>query len=361
VGENADLTAARKEQKKLEAELAKLKKSGPRRETTMAVQDDKEIGGTQIRVRGIEKQRGELVPRGFLQVAMTPATTPPAENESGRRELAEWIASAQNPLTARVFVNRVWSWLFGRGIVRTVDLFSTTGEKPTHPELLDFLASRFVEEGWSMKKLVREIVLSRTWQESVAKAAAADPENLLYTHATRRRLDADQLRDAVLAVSGALDLKTGGPNIAGAGEIDANSTSAQSIEYAYVYTDTRRSVYTPAFRNKRLELFEAFDFGDANQSSGQRAVSTVAPQALFMLNHPFLLEQARLAAARVTESTAPDAEKLADSFRRALGRLPTTAEREKCLAFLARAEKPAEAWAQVQQVLFGCVDFRYIN
>jgi hypothetical protein len=361
VGETTDLTAARKEQKKLETELAKLKKSGPRRETTMAVHDDKEIADTQIRVRGIEKQRGELVPRGFLQVAMTPATAPPSEQESGRRELADWIASAHNPLTARVFVNRVWSWLFGRGLVRTVDLFSTTGEKPSHPELLDFLASRFVEEGWSVKKLVREIVLSRTWQESVGTPAAADPENLLYTHANRRRLDADQLRDAVLAVSGALDLKTGGSNIAGAGEIDANSTSAQSIEYAYVYADTRRSVYTPAFRNKRLELFEAFDFGDANQSSGQRAVSTVAPQALFMLNHPFMLEQARLAAARLSESTAPDAEKLADSFLRALGRLPTTAEREKCLAFLSKAGKPAEAWAQVQQVLFGCVDFRYLN
>ncbi|HEV7403657.1 MAG TPA: DUF1553 domain-containing protein [Chthoniobacteraceae bacterium] len=361
VGEPGALTAARKEQKKLEADLAKLKKSGPRRETAMAVQDDKEIAGTRIRVRGIEKQRGEEVPRGFLQVAMTPETAPPSDHESGRRELAEWIAGAQNPLTARVFVNRVWNWLFGRGLVRTVDLFSTTGEKPSHPELLDFLASRFVEEGWSVKKLVREIVLSRTWQEAVGAPVAADPENFLYTHSNRRRLDADQLRDAVLAVSGTLDLKTGGPNIAGAGDIDANSTSAQSIEYAYVYTDTRRSVYTPAFRNKRLELFEAFDFGDANQPSGQRAVSTVAPQALFMLNHPFMLEQARLAAARVADSTAPDAEKLADAFRRALGRPPTTAEREKCLNFLSKAAKPAEAWAQVQQALFGCLDFRYLN
>jgi hypothetical protein len=220
-----------KQVKELEAELKKLKKGGPVRETAMAVHDDEEIADTQIRVRGVQKQRGDTVPRGFLRVALTSEPVIPPE-ESGRKELADWIASAQNPLTARVFVNRVWSWLFGTGIVRTVDIFGTTGEKPSHPELLDHLAARFVAEGWDVKRLIREIVLSRTWQEAVTKSSAADPENRLFAHANRRRLEAEQLRDTILAVSNQLKLDYLGPNIAGAGDIDANNSTAQNIEYA---------------------------------------------------------------------------------------------------------------------------------
>ena len=296
------------------------------RKTTMAVRDDDEIADTQIRVRGIEKQRGEKVPRGFLQVAMNTAPADLPEDESGRRQFADWIASADNPLTARVFVNRVWTWLFGAGIVRTVDNFGTTGEKPSHPELLDYLAARFVEEGWSVKKLIREIVLSRTWQQSVGKPSAADPDNRLFAHANRRRLDAEQIRDAILHVSGQLKLDVGGPNIDGAGEIDANSTAAQNIEYAYTFSDTRRSFYTPAFRNKRHELFEVFDFGDINQPIGQRHVSTVAPQALYLLNHPFVVEQARTAAERTLAKADSDAARIAAAFHRTLGRAPSPAE-----------------------------------
>ena len=216
----------------------------------------------------------------------------------------------------------MWTWLFGAGLVRTVDNFGTTGEKPSHPELLDFLATRFVEEGWSVKKLVREIVLSRTWQQAVGKA---DPEdNPLFAHTNRRRLDAEQLRDTLLAVSGKLDLKYGGLNIGGAGDIDANNFSAQNTEYGYVYADTRRSVYTPAFRNKRLELFEVFDFGDINATMGQRNVSTVAPQALYFLNHPFVIEQARAAAEQTMKLSGSDDEKIATAFHRTLGRAPSS-------------------------------------
>ena len=162
-----------------------------------------------------------------------------------------------------MFVNHVWNWLFGQGIVRTVDNFATTGEKPSNPELLDYLATRFIAEGWSTKRLIREIVLSRTWQLAVARSNPADPENQLFGHANSpHELDAEEIRDTILAVSGELKLDYLGPNIAGAGDIDPNTTSAQSIEYGYVYKDARRSVYTPAFRNKRLELFEVFDFGD---------------------------------------------------------------------------------------------------
>jgi hypothetical protein len=358
-GANPAMATASRQVKDLEAELKKLKKDGPARETTMAVRDDEEIADTQIRVRGVQKQRGDTVPRGFLHVTLTTEPVLPSK-ESGRRELADWIASPENPLTARVFVNRVWAWLFGTGIVRTVDIFGTTGEKPSHPELLDYLAARFVAEGWDVKRLIREIVLSRTWQQAVAKSASADPENRLFAHANRRRLDAEQLRDTILAVSGQLKLDYLGPNIAGAGDIDANNFSAQNIEYAYVFTDTRRSVYTPAFRNKRLELFEAFDFGDINSTTGQRNISTVAPQALYLLNHPFVVEQARAAAERTLARSASNEDRIVAAFRGSLGRAPSAAELAKCRRFL--GEEPSlEAWAELHQTLFACLDFRYIE
>jgi hypothetical protein len=281
-------------------------------------------------------------------------------NASGRRELADWIASAENPLTARVFVNRVWTWLFGTGLVRTVHNFGTTGEKPSHPELLDYLALRFIEQGWSVKRLVREIVLSRTWQQAVATPAANDLDNRLFAHANRRRLDAEQIRDTILSVSGQLKLDLYGLNIGGAGDIDANNFSAQNTEYGYVFADTRRSVYTPAFRNKRLELFEVFDFGDINASIGQRNVSTVAPQALYLLNHSFVVEQSRAAAERTLASTDDDDARITGAFRRTLGRAPTAAELEKCRSFLG-ANASLEAWAQLHQTLFATLDFRYLD
>jgi hypothetical protein len=342
--------------KEMESAMKALQKEAPARDTAMTVADDPQPAGTQIRVRGVEKQRGELVPRGFLQVAMSrPAVLP--EHQSGRRELADWIASPEHPLTARVFVNRVWTWLFGAGLVRTVDNFGTTGERPTHPELLDFLAARFVEQGWDVKWLVREIVTSQTWRQAVGKNAA-DPENKLFAHANRRRLDAGQIRDTILAISGQLAPDYLGPNIKGAGDIDANDTASQNTEYQYEFTDTRRSVYTPAFRNRRLELFEVFDFADINASMGQRHTSTVAPQALYLLNHSFVLAQARAAAERTL--ALPEGDRLASAFRRTLGRAPSAAEREKCLAFLGPAPS-LETWAQLHQALFACVDFRYVE
>ncbi|MEQ1853380.1 MAG: DUF1553 domain-containing protein, partial [Chthoniobacteraceae bacterium] len=360
--------AAAKRVRKLEAEHKRLVKDGPKRPMTMTVFDDSQATDAQIRVRGIEKQRGETVTRGFLQVALQKPAPALPKTESGRRELADWIASAENPLTSRVLVNRVWAWLFGSGIVRTVENLGTTGEKPSHPELLDYLAVRFTEEGWSLKRLVREIVLSRTWQLAVndeGRAAAdrtnpksSDPENRLFAHANRRRLDAEQIRDTLLAVSGELKTDYLGPNIGGAGDIDANNFSAQNTEYGYVYADTRRSVYTPAFRNKRLELFEVFDFGDINASISQRNVSNVAPQALFFLNSQFVIERSRAAAARTLE--LPEAERIDALFRRTLGRRPTATERAKFVGFLG-AEPSLETWAQLHQTLFACVDFRYLE
>jgi cytochrome c553 len=355
------LAAERKALAALEAELKKLSSDGPKRPQTMAVADDPQTGDTQIRVRGIERQRGEKVPRGFLQVALVgdPPALPP--EQSGRLELAEWIASDANPLTARVLVNRVWTWLYGSGLVRTVDNFGTTGEAPTHPELLDHLASRFVSEGWSLKKLVRTLVLSRTWQQAAQAPSAQDPDNRLLSHANRRRLSAEQIRDTLLLTAGRLDLQVGGPNIEGAGDIDANNFSAQNIEYNYVYKDVRRSFYTPAFRNKRLELFEAFDFGNINQPIGQRTSSTVAPQALFFLNSPFVSEQAGAASALTLAASGDDRARLHAACLRLLGRPPSAKESAIFERFLKTASTPEQGWSQIHQALFASLDFRYLD
>ncbi len=355
--------------RRLEAELRKLKAEGPRRPLTMSVAESDDIGDTEIRIRGNIRTLGPKVPRGFLRVASSGPAAPIPAHESGRRELADWIAGADNPLTARVTVNRVWAWLFGAGIVRSVDNFGTTGDAPTNQPLLDHLARQFVADGWSMKRLVRSIVLSRTYQLASTvspEQLAADPENRHFARANRRRLDAEQIRDALLWAGGQLKLDVGGPNIGegphGAANLPVNA------EYTYVFKDTRRSVYTPAFRNKRLELFEVFDFGDTNAPVGLRHVSTVAPQALFLMNHPFVTDQARHAASRTL--AAADRTELARidaAYRLILGRAPTPREREVAHTFVtapdveAAATPPADRWAHFFQALFASIDFRYLD
>lgn len=354
--------------RKLEAELRQLRTAAPARPMAMSVKEAVgEIGDTEIRVRGNARNLGAKVPRGFLQAAMSgPAPEFPAD-QSGRRELAEWIASDANPLTARVTVNRTWAWLMGAGIVRTVDNFGVTGERPSHPALLDYLARRFVAEGWSMKQLVRSIVLSRVYQlDSIAtpEARQLDPDNRLLARANRRRLEAEEIRDAMLAVSGQLDRTLGGPNI-----VLGPGSAAQGYEYGYEFKDVRRSIYTPAFRNRRLEIFEAFDFADINAPYGVRPVTTVAPQALYLMNHPFVTTQAERAAEQTLRAVkGDDAARLEYAYRVALGRKPTAGERRIALDFIAEhapsdAAEPARqaAWAQVHQALLACVDFRYLR
>jgi len=368
--DEAETARLNAEIKSIEAEIKKLTAAGPQRPLAMSVldADADAIGDTAIRVRGLVHNTGRVVPRGFLQVAMTGDRPALPQERSGRRELADWITTPDNPLTARVFVNRVWHWLFSAGIVRTTDNFGTTGELPSHPELLDHLAAKFVRDGWSVKHLIREIVLSRAWRQSVANPPATDPDNRLLSVFPRRRLDAEQLRDAMLSVSGQLDLTIGGPNIKGAGVINANTTAAQNTEYSYVFDDVRRSVYTPAFRARRLELFEAFDFANVNQPIGERTESNVPTQALYLLNSAFVQEQAALAAKRTLARKLPDNDaRLEAAFRETIGRAPSQPERRAMLEFLRVGGEPPtaatgeSAWAHVYQTLFACMDFRYLE
>jgi hypothetical protein len=326
----------------------------------MAVSEGSKIADLHIAIRGNYHNRGATAPRGFLQVATVGPMPPVPTKESGRRQLAEWLTSRDNPLTARVMVNRIWHHLFGVGLVRTVDNFGRTGEQPSHPELLDYLAKRFMDQGWSVKKLIREILLTQAYQMSSDVPASplaqnVDPENRLLWRMNRRRLDAEAIRDTILVVSGSLDRAAGGSLLA-----------PNTIERDYQFTDSRRSVYTPVFRNRLLELFEAFDFADPNSCLGRRTASTVATQALYLLNSPFVMDQARrAAAAALAVPGLDDAARVDRAYRGALGRLPTARERELALAFvneagLAATERQA-AYERLYQTLFACIDFRYMN
>jgi Protein of unknown function (DUF1553) len=247
--------------------------------------------------------------------------------------------------------------------VRTADNFGATGDAPSHPELLDYLAVRFSSPraagglDWSVKKLIREIVLSRAYQMSSEPNAAglqADPENRLLWRMNRQRLEAEAIRDTILCVSGQLD-RTALGNTVKKGTV---------AERDYPFDDVRRSIYTPIFRNRLLELFEVFDFPDPNMVLGKRNVSTVPTQALYMMNSPFIMTQARHAATRALKESRKDPERIDESYRLALGRLPTPRERELALAYVSAAmtaEQRLAVWERFYQTLFACVDFRYVN
>ncbi len=379
--------------KELEGRLRKLKENAPEPPPrAMGVRDEQEPGDFHVCIRGDVHNLGPEVPRGFLCVAGAAGAPPPviASGESGRRELAEWLVSPDNPLPARVMVNRIWHHLMGAGLVRTVDNFGSTGEAPSHPELLDWLALRFIAQGWSVKAVIRDIMLSRTYQLAsepdgavLASArgtrpaldggsgathpepgdvapAAADPENRLLARMNRKRLDAEELRDAMLSVSGQLDVTPGGPAI----------RSETTSEYGYIFDSNRRSVYLPVFRNNLPDIFEVFDFADPNRVTGRRDVSTLPTQALYLMNSPFVFEQARHAAEAILENDTADADRVELAYRGAIGRPPEARERELALRYIEAfrpgkntepARRRLEAWTRFYQVLFASVDFRYLH
>jgi len=361
--EDARLAKAyQKEYGELRAELKALERTKPKVPTIMAVVDAEEPGDTPLRIRGMARNFGETVPRGFLQVVQGGPSPQIGPDRSGRLELARWITSPENPLTARVLANRIWLHMFGEGLVGSPDNFGTTGEPPSHPELLDYLAARLVEHGWSTKGLIREIMLSRAWRMSAKvenpRAKEVDPENRLLWRAHRRRLEAESLRDSVLALAGRLEATRGGPSL----------PKGFKSEFGYEFTSRKRSVYIPVFRNRMHEIFAAFDFANPNFVVGKRGSSVIPTQSLFLLNSAFMHEQARAAGRRWASEPPAEAgskrERIIRAYRTVLSRHPHPEELRLSLEYLERelaaATPEAEAWSALALSLFSCVDFQYI-
>ncbi len=351
-GEEDRAADLERELRQAEADLKSRLETGPRRPMVMA---PVESGATNLPVhrRGSVHNLGEVVPRGVLSVAFRLPAGPMPADQSGRRELADWIASDRNPLTARVFVNRVWHWLFGAGLVRSVDNFGITGDAPTHPALLDSLAAEFVDHGWSVKWLVRELVTSRTWRQAAGPAVAGDPENRLLGRFSPRRLDAESLRDTLLSVSGRLRLEPGrGPTF----------EPGRAADYGFTNAPPVRSVFLPVFRNALPELLTTFDFADPGMVTGARHISTVAPQALFLLNHPFVRDCARKAAERLlARELASDEARLRWCCLACLGRTPTESERTLVRRALAANPEAVAGWTEVFHALFASLDFLHLR
>jgi hypothetical protein len=335
------LVVARQAFRKKQAELALLNDpaaNGAR--IALGVTDKAKPSDTEIRLRGEAEKLGPVVTRGFLTAFEVPGTQPVNRSQSGRKELAEWIASSANPLTARVAVNRAWQHLFGQGLVRSVDNFGMTGDKPSHPELLDHLAGRFIADGWSLKRLVRTIVTTRAYRLSAEEISAnvqADPENRLIWRHSPRRLEAEEIRDGILAAAGVLDRKrpAGSPSHSlEVSELPNNGQKAREIRQA-ARQSTARSVYLPLLRGVVPETLEAFDFVEQGMVTGSRSVTTVPTQALFMMNDPFVRESAKKLADRLAaEVPADDRVRIERAYEMTLGRTPAPSEIDRAASFV---------------------------
>jgi hypothetical protein len=332
----------------------------------MVLYDTQDVYEPRIFVRGNAAIPGDPVPRRFLSV-LTPGEPAPFPHGSGRLDLARAITAPDNPLTSRVLVNRVWMHHFGEPLVATPSDFGVRSAPPSHPELLDWLATTLIDEGWSLKKLHRHIVLSSTYQQASgvrgqeagvrgqgsgdsawSRAAAVDPENRLLWRAHRRRLDLEAMRDTLLAVSGRLDPWMGG----------------RPVDVVNDAGNRRRTVYGLVDRQTLPGLFRAFDFASPDASAERRPFSSVPQQALFGMNAPFMIEQAKALAARV-DATEPR-DKAAALMRLALGRDAEPGEIDAALAFVRAAEKSAERsqltpWQQYAQVLLMTNEFLFID
>lgn len=332
---------ARQKWQKLQAEVIALTDPAAAGPIALGVRDSKAVSDTEIRVRGEAEKLGPMVPRGFLSVLTIPGQPAVNPEQSGRLELARWLTSEQNPLTSRVIVNRVWQHLFGAGIVSTVDNFGVTGDAPSHPELLDHLARRFVRDGWSTKKLVRAIVLTRTYQlssEAPATHLAIDPANRLVWRHSPRRLDAEEIRDAMLAVSGTLNLIR--PEASAAKdfkvmELRNNGPEARRLA-DFAAASPHRSVYLPLLRGLTPISLRVFDFAEQGMVTGSRETTTVAPQSLYLLNDPFVRRQARTLAERLLQRPElDDTSRIQWAYRLTVGRTATSIEIERGLRYLA--------------------------
>lgn len=344
---------ARQKWNRAQQELLNLSDPAVLGDVTYGVRDAKTVADTEIRIRGEAEKLGPVVPRGFLSIVPVPSAKPVNAEQSGRLELAHWLTSKENPLTPRVMANRVWQKLFGEGLVKSVDNFGSTGDTPSHPELLDHLAGRFITNGWSIKKLVRAVVLSHTYQLSSAESAesrALDPANRLLWRHSPRRLDAEELRDAALVITGKLNVER--PQSASSKSLKVIEIRNNGPEAAKIADEalasTHRSVYLPLLRGLTPNSLAVFDPAEQGMVSGARESTTVPPQALYLLNDPFVRKQSIAIAETVLQPEQSTDERVEAAYRLVLGRAPSLEEKGRVVAYLSDYERTAKEVFAVQ-------------
>ncbi|GAA5504962.1 DUF1553 domain-containing protein [Novipirellula caenicola] len=357
--------------KQLRDELKQLQDATPELPTAMGVTEGN-IADTSVHLRGSHLTLGDIVPRRVPEVlAIDDQPSIPAD-QSGRLEFARWLTSGTHPLTARVMVNRLWRGHFGTGLVKTVDNFGLKGSPPTHPELLDWLATKFIDEGWSIKAMHRLIMTSETYQRSSdfdARNADADPSNQWYWRYNLRRLEAEAIRDGLLAVSGKLDRTTGG-----------NIMQYKNREYVFNHTSqdnskydsTRRSIYVPVIRNHLYDMFQLFDYSDASVLTGDRNTSTIAPQALFLMNSDLVAELTLSFADRLLKTQPDVQQRIHRLYLETFGRTATAAESSDAANFLNQfralqqdssgdTDPERLAWQALCQAIVSSSEFVYLR
>ena len=357
--------AARERVGELRARLERLEESAPAKpELAYAVRESESVA-QRVFLRGNHLNPGEPVPKRFPEILAGDNQAPVARG-SGRPELARWLASPDHPLTSRVIANRLWHWHFGQGLVRTPNNFGLMGERPTHPELLDYLARRLIASGWSLKALHRSIMLSSAYrmQSGISTDAwAKDPSNRLWSRFNRRRLAVEELRDSLLAVDGSLDLAMGGAL--------TESLDSYGFKNAYLHPDetVRRTVYLPIYRNRLPSLLTLFNFADPSASIAARAKTSIAPQGLYFMNSDFVRERARAMAGHLLRPDARrDSDRVAMAFRIALGRAPAPPEVAETLQYIAAypgagetAASRVKRWQSLCRLLLASNEFNYVN
>jgi len=369
-----EIAEAKEELEKAEQMLREYEEQMPA--YAMAVRDQESPEDIALRIRGVASSPGDIIPRGFLQVAAFDEQPEVEADQSGRLELAKWITSSENPLTARVFVNRVWRHLFGEGLVRSMDNFGTTGEKPSHPELLDYLAERFIQSGWKLKPLIREIVMTNAYQMAVQEAPASDPENRLLSHQNRRRLQPEEIRDTLLYLSGNLEDSMGTGML---GHLPLSDVSNLG-DYLDV-SDNRRTIYQPVVRTLEPDVLQLFDSANNAMPTGSRPRTIVAPQALYFLNSQFVQASAAEIADRLFEEYEQLAEvrgeieqtkqeRLAEvvelAFASIICRPPTAAESDLMTAYLMKQADGPYGLTQhdtmkLCQAILGSTQFQFLD
>jgi hypothetical protein len=349
------------------AQAAALETTLPRKEVPMACAvKEGEAMDQKVFVRGDYHNLGDPVERTVPSILRLSAPAPEVKTKSGRLELANWLVDSRNPLPPRVMANRIWQGHFGDGLVRTPDNYGRLGDPPSNPELLDYLARTFMQNGWSVKKMHRLIMLSKTYQMSAAfdeETKTKDPENRLLSHFPRQRLSIEEIRDAYLAMGGDLDITMGGTLDPGVGT--DGETSASRISMSPEKTN-RRSIYLPLRRSNLPTLYTLFDFGDATSPEGHRSSTTVATQALFVMNSPLVIREASHVTDSVMKQEKQDKRRVEEIYLRVLNRRPDASEIDSGLTYMAGLRQrwnqidEEKAWTSLTHALMASNEFIFV-